>query len=44
MLYLQAIEVQCLLEGLLGRKEKEEEEDDSVSMPFGRNLVNGEYI
>lgn len=31
MLYLQAIEVQCLLEGLLARKEKEEEEDDSVS-------------
>lgn len=31
MLYLQAIEVQCLLEGLLARKEQEEEEEDSVS-------------
>lgn len=31
MLYLQAIEVQCLLEGLLARKEKEEADEDSVS-------------
>lgn len=45
MLYLRAIEVQCLLEGLLARKEKEEEEEEeSVSVVVLESLSSDGVI